>query len=366
MNSKERVRLALTRKSVPDRIPIQFDMCRQLIDHFADEMNLDPGYANSYYEDLTYRISANEIRTKLGSDVVVVGGTIAENFKPAKFDDNTTLNEFGMKMKPTDIYVEVVECPLKNASSEKDIEDYNFPDPYAPGRFKIAKKEIEKYLNNYFIIGDCEVSLFAFAWHLTGMTEYLTALALNEPWVEKLNDKVEYWTTHLALQLVRLGVDAIWFGEDLGTQLGPIISPQMWRQFFKPRWQRIVKLLKQENPNLIIIIHSDGAVSQFIRDFIEIGFDVYNPVQPNVAGSDPYELKKNYGGEIAFFGGLDQQELLPSGDLPRITEEIKKLCKVLGQNGGYMLAPAQILQADIKPNTLKHFISQSLNAGKYT
>ena len=101
MNSKERVKSALTRKKLPDRVPVQFDLCKSLTEHFAEELGIDTGYAWSYYEDLSYRISANEIRTTLGSDVVVVGGTEAADFKPIPVEGDITLNEFGMKMKPS-------------------------------------------------------------------------------------------------------------------------------------------------------------------------------------------------------------------------------------------------------------------------
>ncbi len=365
MNSKERVRTALTRDGIPDMIPIQFDLCRSLIEYFSKELSLDPGYALSYYEDLTYRISANAIRTKLGSDAVVVGGTVASGFKPVPVEGDITANEFGMQMKPTDLYVEVVDCPLKEAQAVEDIERYDFPDPYARGRFDIAKKEIEKYGSDYFIIGDCELSIFELAWHLTGMEKYMIAMAMQEEWIEKLNDKVEYWTTHLALQQVKLGVDAVWFGEDLGSQTSTLISPDMWRQSFKPRYIRMFDLLKKENPDLILIMHSDGAVAPMLDDFIEIGVDVYNPVQPNVPGSDPKELKEKYGDSLSFFGGIDQQELLPGGDVDAICKEIRYRCEVLGENGGFLLAPAHIIQADVTPETVKVMIDAAREFGKY-
>jgi len=357
MNSKERVRTALTRSGVPDRVPIQFDLCRSLIEHFGRELNLAPEYAPSYYEDLTYRISANAIRTRLGSDVVTVGGTIAAGFKPIPIKGDITLNEFGMKMKPTSLYVEVVECPLKDAGSVEDIENYAFPDPRAEGRFDIARREVAKYSQDYFIIGDCELSIFELAWQLTGMAKYMLAMAMQEEWVTRLNDRVEHWTTQLALQVVALGVDAIWFGEDLGTQTSTLISPAMWRRMFKPRYVRMFDLLRAQNPDLIIIMHSDGAVAPLLEDFIEMGVDVYNPVQPNVPGSDPKELKDKYGDSIAFFGGIDQQELLPSGDIERLRAEVKHRCEVLGRNGGYLMAPAHIIQADTSPKTVKAFIA---------
>lgn len=365
MNSKERVRLALTRKAVPDRIPIQFDLCRSLTEHFSQTLGLDPGYTWSYYEDLTYRISANEIRTRLGSDVVVVGGAMAAAFKPIPVQGDITLNEFGMKMKPTPLYVEVIECPLQQVSSVEQVQAYAFPDPRAQGRFDNARKEIQRFGADYFIIGDCELSIFELAWHLTGMEKYMMALAMEEEWLELLNDKVEYWTTQLALQLIELDVDAIWFGEDLGTQTSTLISPGMWRNRFKPRYQRMFDALRKVNPDIILIMHSDGAVAPLLDDFIEMGVQVYNPVQPNVPGSDPEELKNTYGHSISFFGGIDQQQLLPQGRVEDIRKEIKYRCQVLGRDGGYLLAPAHIIQADVKPETVLLMIEAAQEFGSY-
>src|SRR3989339_65407 len=129
MNSKERVFRALRkRQGNPDRVPIQFDLCRQHIETFGKKLGIEPDYAFSYYEDLTYRISANEIRTKMGSDVVVAGGTVPAGYKPEPVSGDVTMNEFGMHMKPTSLYVEVVKCPLENLATVSELENYKFPD----------------------------------------------------------------------------------------------------------------------------------------------------------------------------------------------------------------------------------------------
>ncbi len=365
MTPKERVSTALTRNGLPDTVPIQFDLARPLIEHFSRELSLDPGYAPSYYEDLTYRISANEIRTRLGSDVVVVGGTVAAGFVPAVVEGDITANEFGMHMKPTDLYVEVVDCPLKDVQTSEDIDRYPFPDPDAFGRFSYAKTDIERFGGEYFIIGDCELSILELAWHLTGLEKYLISLAMQEEWIGKLNDLVENWTTRIALNLARLGVDALWFGEDLGTQTSTLIAPDAWRRLFKPRYVRMFDTIRKENPTIIFIMHSDGAVAPLLGDFIDMGAHVYNPVQPNVPGSDPKELKALYGDSIAFFGGIDQQKLLPEGDAGTIRNEIRRLCTVLGEGGGLLLAPAHIIQADVTPDTVKVMIEAAREFGCY-
>lgn len=357
MNSKERILRAFRKmEGFPDRMPLQFDLCRQLTEIFGKRLGIEPDYSSSYYEDLTYRISANEIRTRMGSDAVVVGGTVPEGYVPRIVHGNITINEFGMLMKPTPLYVEVVKCPLENVSTAEDIENYPFPDPYAKGRFEKAKMDIDRFGKDFFIIGDVEISLFEMAWHLTGLEKYMTGMICNEPWIEPLNDRVEEWSTGLALQLTRLGVDAIWFGEDLGSQTSALISPDDWRIRFKPRHKKMIETLRKVHPDIIIIMHSDGAVAPLIDDFIEIGVDVYNPVQPNVEGSDPKELKDKYGERICFFGGIDQQSLLPSGNMQKIRDEIRKRIEILGKDKGYLPAPAHILQADVAAETIEEMI----------
>jgi uroporphyrinogen decarboxylase len=254
MNSRERVFKALRKMDgMPDRVPVQFDLCRQHTEWFGKKLGIEPDYALSYYEDLTYRISANEIRTRMGSDAVVVGGTVPVGYKPEIVKNDITMNEFGMHMKPTSLYVEVVKCPLENAMSLSDIENYSFPDPYASGRFDKARRDIERFGRDYFLIGDVEISLFEMAWHLTGLEKYMVGMMCNDPWIELLNDRVEEWSTGLALQLVNAGVDAIWLGEDLGSQTSTLISPEDWRIRFKPRHRRMIEKLRKENPDLIVI-----------------------------------------------------------------------------------------------------------------
>jgi uroporphyrinogen decarboxylase len=324
-----------------------------LTDEAGKKLRLTPRYTPSYYEDLSYRISANEIRTKMGSDCIVVGGQVAKGFVPKPVRDDITTNEFGMHMKPTPLYVEVVKCPLDEAETVEDVEAYKFPDPFAAGRMEDAKRDIETFGKDYFVIGDCELSLFELAWHLTGLEKYLIGMVSADDWIETLNDKVEYFTTGIAEQLARTGVDAIWFGEDLGSQVSTLISPVMWRELFRPRHERIIKKVRAINPDILLIMHSDGAVAPLIDDFAEMGIDIYNPVQPNVPGSDPRELKDKHGEQISFFGGIDQQRLLPEGDLKKIEEDMKNRAAILGKNGGYLMAPAHIIQADVKPETVE-------------
>ena len=109
MNSRERVLRAFKRlPGLPDRVPIQFDLCRQLSDHFGKELGIPVHYTENPYEDVTYRISANELRVAMGSDVVIVGASVSDDYHIVKEPDGTWLNEYQMRMRQGSVYVEVV------------------------------------------------------------------------------------------------------------------------------------------------------------------------------------------------------------------------------------------------------------------
>ena len=101
MNARERVLKTFGRlPGKADRVPVQFEMCRQLTDHFSSEMGIPAHYTDNLYEDVTYRISANELRTAMGSDVVVTGASVSDDFRIEPDEKGHWLNEYGMKMRP--------------------------------------------------------------------------------------------------------------------------------------------------------------------------------------------------------------------------------------------------------------------------
>ena len=170
MTPRERVLKAFKRlPGLPDRVPVQFDLCRQLSDHFGKVLGIPVNYTENLYEDVTYRISANELRIAMGSDVVITGASVSDDFTIKKEADGTWLNEYRMRMRQGDVYVEVVNYPLSHAETKADIDAYQFPDPDAPGRFRDAEMLIDKYKKDYLIIGDIEVTVFSLAHQLVGM-----------------------------------------------------------------------------------------------------------------------------------------------------------------------------------------------------
>jgi len=361
VTSRERVIRALRRRTSPDRPPLQFDLSRQQIERFSELYGLEPEFTAAYYEDLTYRISANELRTKMGSDCVVVGTEPAAGYAPVKGSDGSYTNEFGMVMRQGPIYVDVVGHPLGTLSSAAEVEAFQFPDPRDPSRYLRAERDIAEFREEYFVIGDCEVTIFALARQLMGMEHCLVSLIEENDYMEPLLEKCLSWSMEVSGELVSRGVDAIWFGDDFGTQESLIMSPDTFRDRLKPLYAELIASVKRQRPELTVIFHSDGAVAPLLGDLVEIGIDVFNPVQPGVPGHDPRTLKTSFGRELSFFGAIDQQHLLPSGSPEEIRRVVRERIEILGEDGGYMVAPAHVIQADTPIENVEAFTSAVLD-----
>lgn len=352
-------------KGLPDRVPVQFDLCRQLCDHFGKKLDIPVKYTENLYEDVTYRISANELRTAMGSDVVITGASVSDDFTICKEPDGTWLNEYRMRMRQGDIYVDIVDHPLKFAESVADIHAYSFPDPDANERFDDAGELVKKFHDNYLVFGDIEVSVYALARQLVGMQKLLTDMITGAEYVNALFEACAEFQSEIGLKLIDKGIDAIWFGDDFGTQNGLIMSPDTFRSLLKPHYKRMIDRFKSASKKIIPIIHSDGAVRELLYDFHEIGFEVFNPVQPGVPGHHPLDLKKRFGNIFSFWGGIDQQYLLPKGTDEELERDIIEKISILGKNGGYMIAPAHIIQNDVSPERVLKFIELCIEHGKY-
>jgi uroporphyrinogen decarboxylase len=356
---------ALRRDRLPDRVPLQFDLCRPLLEAFGSRYGIPVSYSPSYYEDLKYRTSGNELRIAMGSDCVVVGGGLPAGYELTTTDDGCIVNEFGMTMKQGFAWMDVIRGPLEDVDSVQEVLDLPFPDPSDEGRFVDAKRFIDRYKGEYFIIGDVELTMFEMAWHMVGLEKFMADMAAREPYVEVLIDRCMEFSIGIGRRLIELGVDGIWAGDDFGAQEGMLISPAMWRELFKPRFAHVFREFKAVDPGVITMYHCDGAIAPILDDLIEIGLEVFNPVQPNVPGHEPDTLKERYGDRLSFWGAIDQQHLLPRGTVEEIDAGVARMIGALGAGGGYLCAPAHILQSDTPLESIDAFIAAVGRHGAY-
>jgi uroporphyrinogen decarboxylase len=129
-----------------------------------------------------------------------------------------------------------------------------------------------------------------------------------------------------------------------------------FRAQLKPHYKRMIDRFKEAKPDIIPILHCDGTVAELLDDIHEMGFEVINPVQLGVPGHLPKDMKERFGEKFAFWGAMDQQDLLPNGTYEELENDIIEKISILGKWGGYMISPAHIIQNDVSPKRVKLFI----------
>ncbi len=353
MTSKQRLLDAINFRQ-PDRPPVYCSIVPQLAGAIADRLDMT-AEAPIDSPMSSNRISWMDLMLRLGSDCVCVASCAPDNAPTRTLENGLMVNEWGIGMRNHGLYDDFELHPLAHAESVADIEAYAFPDPDAPGRFRRAQESIDKYGRDYGIIGDLECSIFETSWYLVGLEKLFMGMAMEEPWVDALFDKVADFHTRAGCRLAAMGADVIWCGDDIGSQNGPMISVDMFDRYFFPRISRMFAAFKKVNPQVKIAWHSCGSILPFIPRFIAAGLDILNPIQPLAAGMDPAWLKAAYGDRLAFFGGICVQELLPHGTPEQIRKEVRRRVSILGEGGGYILAPAHNIQADTSVDNILAF-----------
>ena len=184
---------------------------------------------------------------------------------------------------------------------------------------------------------------------------------MNERFVNELLDRLLYWEIEEGKRLVETGVDICAIGDDFGMQTGMIISPYLWKKYFKPRYRKLFRELKKSG-DVYIFFHNDGKIEQMIPDLIEIGVDILNPVQPECM--DLIKLKKLYGDKLTFHGTISIQKTLPFGTVEEVKSEVITRIKTLGYDGGLILAPKQLMH-DVPIENILTLYDTAKKYGRY-
>ena len=228
---------------------------------------------------------------------------------------------------------------------------YRFPDPRAPARFERFQAGLREK-GGRFALATLAFTLFERAWTLAGMEELLVAMVLEKPFAHRLLDRILEYDLEVVRQALRFDVDGVRFGDDWGGQRGLLMGPALWREFIKPRVAQLYGLVKAAGKR--VFIHCCGKVDELFSELIEIGVDVFNPFQPEVM--DVEQMKRRYGGEITFFGGISTQKTLPYASAAELKEEVRRLLDRVGRQGGYIAAPAHDVPKDARPENVAAMI----------
>ncbi len=341
MKHRERVLLALEHQQ-PDRCPMQISFTPEFAQrlrsqlHMSGQLEHNPhGGGNTY-----------ELERAIGEDMLLTSVGWANSYYQAS---RPYTDEWGVGWAPSTyntpfgsgIYTEIVSHPLADA---RQLDRYRAPDPNRPELYEDAQHLLNEHRDEYFIVGVTVTTIFETAWALRGLTQLLIDLATAPDLAHHILDIPYHYHLAAAKRLVQMGVDMIWTGDDVGTQVGMMISPQHWRVFLKPRMAEFVSEVKAINPQVKVAYHCDGDLRMIIPELIEIGIDVLNPIQP--ACLDPAEIKRQYGDRLCFWGSLDEQHTLPFGRAEDVRREVRMRLETMGRDGGLIIGPTHHVQLD--------------------
>ena len=154
-------------------------------------------------------------------------------------------------------------------------------------------------------------------------------------------------------------------GYDLGSQVGLLMSPAMYRRMLKPIHADLIAFIR-ERTDARIVFHTDGDVYNLLDDFVEIGVDVLNPVQASAGGmSDFAGLKRRFGSNLVFCGGMDTHRVLPYGTPDEVRAEVRRVIETLGAGGGYMLGAVHTVMNDVPPENVLAMVDAVEAFGRY-
>jgi hypothetical protein len=335
MTSRERVLAALARQE-PDRVPINYsanaDIDRRLREHF----HVGP-------ED------AYGLMDALGVDFRGVGAW----YKGPRLHDDipergVTVDNCGIHRRYVQHgsggYWDYCDFPLRDAD-EATVAAWPLPSPdnHEYGHIVKACDDNRPYALHVGNPGlACIINTAGF---LRGMEQALVDLAIDEPagllLIDRLLDS-QYEVTARTLEAAGGRIDFMWLGEDLGTQIAPIISMDIFRRHIRPRHQRFIDLAKAFD--LPVMIHTCGSSSWAYEDYIEMGMDAVDTLQPEAANMSPAYLKKTFGGRLAFHGCISTAGPVAWGTPADVTAYCRATLEIMMPGGGYCFAPTHSLQ----------------------
>jgi uroporphyrinogen decarboxylase len=211
-------------------------------------------------------------------------------------------------------------------------------------------RESERFLALY--VGG---HIFSGAQWMLGYEKFMTELVLRPKLAQALLERI----TRMHIERFEKFADAVGanvhmvlIADDLGSQKAPQLSPQMYRKFIKPHQAALCRAIR-DRLTVHLCLHTDGAVRDLIPDFIDIGIDVLNPIQVSAAGMDTAALKREFGGDISFWGGgCDTQHVLPRGTPQQVRDEVRRRIDDLAPGGGFIFSHIHNMPPETPPENI--------------
>jgi uroporphyrinogen decarboxylase len=356
MTHKERLLTAINHEE-PDRVPLYASYTPEAEMKVLRHLGVDST------ETETYKSAGGPLPLLMDHDFLIswMGPCTGYYSNPAQ----EYFDEWGIRWRWIDhpssgSFTEMAVHPLANIT---DPSQFTMPDFSTEGRYAGVRKLIADYGKEYGVMGGLACTLLELSWYLRGLEIVLEDLVARKDFAHAYLDKLMGWIRTAGRKYVELGVDIIWIGDDFGAQNRMMLSPAIFREFFKPRYAELFAEWKRINPQVKIAFHSDGYIVPVIPDLIEIGLDILNPIQPK--SMDPAQIKKDFGKHLTLWGTIDIQEVLPFGTPEDVANEVKLRLRTAGAGGGLILSPAHNLQSEVPIKNILAFYETAKTAGRY-
>lgn len=251
-------------------------------------------------------------------------------------DGESHVDDWGIEWTRIDGFNQISKYALSEAS-KKQLLQYKFPFDRI-GQLVDLMKPVIEFKDDYFVGCDVSPCVFEMYWRLRGMEKTLMEMLLNPELIQKMLKRSAEFSIELSEAACRrFDLDWLWLGDDAAGQQSMLMNPDTWRQEVKPFLKQNAEVGKRHG--VYVAFHSCGAIRPIIGDLIEIGIDVLNPIQCNCPGMNPLELKKEFGKDLAFMGGVDTQGVLPNGTAHQVRKATAELLEgMTTDGGGYIFA----------------------------
>jgi len=339
--------LAVLRRRKPDRVPMDYWGTAEVTD--------------SLMRYLVCR-SRKELYERLHIDAVI---TVSPKYIGPPVPEDSDI--YGCRYRSIryggGVYRECVYHQLAEYKTLREIkEKYEWPtvDLFD---YTVIPDQIDGY-EDYPILGGGSEPFLIYK-DLRGQKQAYIDLIMNPDIVHYCLDKLFdfcYENTKLIYEQNPGKIMLSYVAEDFGSQIGLLYSPKH-REFFLPRMKRMIDLAHHHG--VYVFFHSDGAIREIISDMIEAGIDVLNPIQWRCKGMDRGGLKRDFGSKIIFHGGVDNQYTLPFGSEEDVRREVRDNIRILGWNGGYVLAPCHNIQPITSIKNILAMYDEGYKYGKY-
>lgn len=326
MTSKQRVHAALRREPV-DRIPIYMWLHPDTAQRLAALLEVPAAAVGPVLGD--------DIRQTWVNNNYAMEGIVHEN------DGEGHVDAWGIEWVKDGPFNQIARSPLHDLPPEQ-VRAYRFPEDRVDALLD-RMVPVAAQGDTYFIGCDVSPCVFEMYWRLRGMQQALMDLFLEPELARAMLSACAEFSVLLARKACeRFDLGWLWAGDDAGGQSSTIISPEAFREQVKPNLAKVFAVAREHG--LWMAFHSCGAIRPLIPDLIEIGLDVLNPIQCNAEGMDPFELKREFGRDLAFMGGVDTQDLLPFGTPAEVRRSTERLIEgMTADGGGYILAASHAI-----------------------